>query len=112
MMGRVAVLGGGPAGAFAGELLASAGVDTVLLDDKLAWEKPCGGALTPKAYHRYPFLINNQTPKRLVGEIVLAKAGTGSVALRLREPIVIYSRLQLNEIAFWNEWGKPKNLMY
>ena len=49
-MKRVAVLGGGPAGAFAAERLASAGLDTVVLDDKLAWEKPCGGGITSKAY--------------------------------------------------------------
>ncbi|HPQ16216.1 MAG TPA: NAD(P)/FAD-dependent oxidoreductase, partial [Bryobacteraceae bacterium] len=41
-MKRVAVLGGGPAGAFAAERLASAGLDTIVLDEKLAWEKPCG----------------------------------------------------------------------
>ena len=40
---RVAVLGGGPAGAVAAARLAGAGLDTVLLDEKLAWEKPCGG---------------------------------------------------------------------
>ena len=43
---KVAVLGGGPSGAFAAEQLASAGVETVVFDEKLAWEKPCGGGLT------------------------------------------------------------------
>src|ERR1700689_2866329 len=56
---KVAILGGGPSGAFAAERLASAGVDTVLLDEKLAWEKPCGGGLTYKAYSQYPFLAEN-----------------------------------------------------
>ena len=37
---KVAVLGGGPSGAFAAERLASAGVRTVLIDEKLAWENP------------------------------------------------------------------------
>src|ERR1700732_3335789 len=55
---RVAVLGGGPAGAFAAAQLASAGLDTVVLDEKLAWEKPCGGGLTYKGYHQYPFLMH------------------------------------------------------
>src|ERR1035437_2157433 len=63
-MKRVAILGGGPAGAFAAEKLASAGLGVVLMDEKLAWEKPCGGALTHKAYSQYPFLIENSTPKR------------------------------------------------
>ena len=56
-MKRVAILGGGPAGAFAAEKLASAGLGVVLMDEKLAWEKPCGGGLTYKAYSQYPFLI-------------------------------------------------------
>ena len=71
-MKRVAILGGGPAGAFAAERLASAGIDTVVFDEKLAWEKPCGGGLTYKAYHTYPFLIENSTPHRVVTETILA----------------------------------------
>lgn len=43
---RVAVLGGGPAGAFTAERLAAGGANTVLIDEKLAWEKPCRGGLT------------------------------------------------------------------
>ena len=53
---KVAVLGGGPSGAFAAEKLAAAGIRTVVFDEKLAWEKPCGGGLTWKAYSQYPFL--------------------------------------------------------
>ena len=49
-MKSVAVLGGGPAGAVAAERLAAAGISTTLFDEKLAWEKPCGGGLTYKAY--------------------------------------------------------------
>jgi geranylgeranyl diphosphate/geranylgeranyl-bacteriochlorophyllide a reductase len=48
-MKRVAILGGGPAGAFAAEQLAAAGLEVSLFDEKLAWEKPCGGGLTYKA---------------------------------------------------------------
>src|SRR5512136_1028725 len=65
-MKTVAVLGGGPAGAFAAERLAEAGLATILFDEKLAWEKPCGGGLTYKAYSEYPFLIHNDTPKKLI----------------------------------------------
>src|SRR5580693_1030406 len=71
-MKTVAVLGGGPAGAFAAERLASSGLKTILFDEKLAWEKPCGEGLTYKAYHEYPFLIENDTPKRMVRETTLA----------------------------------------
>ncbi len=97
-MKRVAVLGGGPAGAFAAERLAAAGLDTVLLDEKLAWEKPCGGGLTYKAYRRYPFLLNNDIPKRFVTHTTLSAHGAGVARLALREPLVIYSRLDLNRM--------------
>ena len=76
-MKQVAILGGGPAGAFAAEQLASAGLRVQLFDEKLAWEKPCGGGLTYKAYSQYPFLIDNPTPKRLVTETVLAAPARG-----------------------------------
>lgn len=97
-MKRVAILGGGPAGAFAAEQLASAGLRVRLFDEKLAWEKPCGGGLTYKAYSQYPFLIDNATPKRFVTETMLAAPHAGEVKLKLDEPLVIYSRLDLNRM--------------
>ena len=71
-MKNVVILGGGPAGAFAAEQLASAGMRVQLFDEKLAWEKPCGGGLTYKAYSQYPFLVDNPCPKRFVTETMLA----------------------------------------
>ena len=97
-MRRVAILGGGPAGAFAAERLSSAGLNVVLFDEKLAWEKPCGGGLTFKAYSQYPFLIQNDTPKRLVREAVLAAPRAGKVTLKLDDPLLIYSRFDLNRM--------------
>src|SRR5579862_1351640 len=93
---RVAVLGGGPAGAFAAAQLASAGVDTVVFDEKLAWEKPCGGGLTYKAYSQYPFLSENDTPKKIIRKTVLAAPDSRPVTLALDQPLLIYSRYDLN----------------
>ena len=78
-MKRVAVLGGGPAGAFAAAELASAGLDTIVLDEKLAWEKPCGGGLTFKAYDRYPFLMHNDAPKKRIVRTVLAAPSVNGI---------------------------------
>ena len=97
-MKSVAILGGGPAGAFAAEQLAAAGLRVALFDEKLAWEKPCGGGLTYKAYSQYPFLINNSTPKRLVHETVLGAPRGGEASLKLTDPLVIYSRFDLNRM--------------
>ncbi len=97
-MKQVAILGGGPAGAYAAECLANAGLRVILFDEKLAWEKPCGGGLTYKAYRDYPFLIENSTPKRFIRETAIAAPPAGEAVLKLEDPLVIYSRLDLNRM--------------
>jgi geranylgeranyl reductase family protein len=97
-MKRVAVLGGGPAGAYAAERLANAGLKTILIDEKLAWEKPCGGGITYKAYSQYPFLLENGTPKKVVHRAYLASSKAGTAPLDLTRPLVIYSRYELNQM--------------
>ena len=95
-MKTVAVLGGGPAGATAAERLANAGLKTIIIDEKLAWEKPCGGGITYKAYSQYPYLIENDTPKRYVTDTMLAAPKSGAFKMSLSRPLLIYSRFDLN----------------
>jgi flavin-dependent dehydrogenase len=71
---------------------------TIVLDEKLAWEKPCGGGITFKAYHQYPFLRDNDTPKKVVTETVLAAPRAGRVQMDLNQPLLIYSRYDLNQM--------------
>jgi geranylgeranyl reductase family protein len=97
-MKTVAILGGGPAGAFAAERLASGGLRAIVFDEKLAWEKPCGGGLTYKAYQQYPFLLNNAAPKKLVHETMIGAPRTREAKMLLNRPLVIYSRLDLNQM--------------
>jgi geranylgeranyl reductase family protein len=97
-MKTVAVLGGGPAGASAAERLARAGLRTLLFDEKLAWEKPCGGGITYKAYHEYPYLLENDTPKKLIHETVIGAPRAGEAKMMLSQPLIIYSRLDLNRM--------------
>lgn len=97
-MREVIIVGGGPAGAVCGERLARAGtgVAVTIVDDHLAWEKPCGGGVTQKAIRAYPFLLDGPYPKKIVREIEL-RAGPGpSAQLTLDQPIVVYSRRVLN----------------
>jgi len=93
---KVAILGGGPSGAFAAAELASQGVNTVLFDEKLAWEKPCGGGLTYKAWSQYPCLAESATPKKLVHQTTISAPKARPVTLALERPILIYSRYDLN----------------
>jgi flavin-dependent dehydrogenase len=95
---KVAILGGGPSGSFAAARLASAGVETYVFDEKLAWEKPCGGGLTWKAYSQYPFLVENNTPHKVVTNTVLNAPASDPVTLKLDHPLLIYSRFDLNSL--------------
>lgn len=95
-MKSVAVLGGGPAGSTTAERLARAGLKTMIIDEKLAWEKPCGGGITYKAYSQYPYLIENDTPKRFVSDTLIAAPKSGAFKMSLTRPLLIYSRMDLN----------------
>lgn len=43
---KVLIVGGGPAGAIAARNLAEGGIDVILLERNLSFEKPCGGGVT------------------------------------------------------------------
>jgi flavin-dependent dehydrogenase len=95
-MAEIAIIGGGPSGAMCGEQLARAGHNVKLLDEHLAWEKPCGGGLTHKAIQCFPFLLDNSYPKKLVHSVELISSQDHRATLEMPHPIVIYSRKVLN----------------
>src|SRR5271166_1472535 len=95
-MSEIAIVGGGPSGAMCGEQLALAGNKVHIYDEHLAWEKPCGGGLTYKATQRFPFLLDNDHPKKLIRDVEIISAENQRVKLDLQHPIVIYSRMVLN----------------
>ena len=93
---RIAIIGGGPAGAFAAAELARAGREVFLFDEKLAWEKPCGGGLTDKALVRWPFLRDAQVERNWISDCELIAPSGRKVAFQLDRQIDIFSRLALN----------------
>lgn len=95
-MAEYVIVGGGPSGAMCGEQLALAGNSVHIYDERLAWEKPCGGGLTYKATQCFPFLLDNPHPKRLIHTVELISAEDQRARLDLQHPIVIYSRTVLN----------------
>ncbi len=96
MEAQVAIVGGGPAGALAGAQLAASGREVLVFDEKLAWEKPCGGGLTFKALRQYPFLGEAQTEYNAVEQCELISPSGRRARFRLRHPIAIFSRFVLN----------------
>jgi flavin-dependent dehydrogenase len=93
---RIAIIGGGPAGAFAAAELARTGREVLLFDEKLAWEKPCGGGLTDKALARWPFLRDAQVERNWVSDCELIAPSGRRVRFALERQIAIFSRLKLN----------------
>jgi flavin-dependent dehydrogenase len=92
----IAIIGGGPAGAFAAAELARAGRKVILFDDKLAWEKPCGGGLTPKAVERWPFLRDTAVERNWITHCELIAPSGRKVRFALDRQITIFSRLTFN----------------
>jgi flavin-dependent dehydrogenase len=95
-MRDIAIVGGGPAGSLCGERLASRGFQVTIFDERLVWEKPCGGGLTHKAIEAYPFLLDASQPKRIVRTAELISGGGHRARFEMSHPIVIYARKVLN----------------
>ena len=95
---RIVIVGGGPAGAFAAAALASGGRKVLLFDEKLVWEKPCGGGLTDKALVRWPFLRDAAVERNLISDCELIAPSGSKVRVALDKQIAIFSRLALNGV--------------
>jgi flavin-dependent dehydrogenase len=95
-MKEIAIVGGGPAGALCGERLATAGFRVTIFDERLAWEKPCGGGLTHKAIEAYPFLLDAHHPKKIIHTAELISSRGHRARFEMSHPIVIYARKVLN----------------
>jgi flavin-dependent dehydrogenase len=93
---HTAIIGGGPAGAIAAELIARGGGRVTVFEEKVGWEKPCGGGLTHKALQRYPFLLSATGDVKPVQEVEFLACNNASLRFQLRQPLAIYSRCNLN----------------
>jgi flavin-dependent dehydrogenase len=93
---EVGIVGGGPAGAWAAELLAAGGTEVVVWDPKAPWEKPCGGGLTAGLVMAVPEVREVLYRARSVGRVLVA-AGSALVPIRLARPIHIIARRELGD---------------
>lgn len=91
---QIGVVGAGPAGARAAELLADRGADVVLFDPHAPWEKPCGGGLTASAFANIPELTAVRSRSCRI-DLIHAEADTTSLMFRLDSPLYILSRIEL-----------------
>lgn len=89
---RVAIVGAGPAGARAAELLANRGAEVVLLDPRAPWEKPCGGGLPPPSFDDVPELAELDSVSRRVERVRIELSPDQGVYVRLSRPMRIVAR--------------------
>lgn len=86
------IVGAGPAGSFAAERLARAGVRVALFDGRPAGEaKACGGGVTSKALKAWPHLL--EAMGRTIEEVEMYSPAGTRVRLKLDAPFAIYSRV-------------------
>src|SRR5216110_3966043 len=87
----VLIVGAGPAGSFAAELLAKGGVRVALFDGRPEGDpKACGGGVTAKALKAWPHLLD--AVGRTVSELEMYAPSGRGIQLKLEEPFAIYSR--------------------
>lgn len=88
----VLIVGAGPAGSFAAELLAEGGRRVALFDGRPPGDpKACGGGVTAKALKAWPQLLN--AVGRTVDQLDLYSPSGKRLHLQLEEPFAIYSRI-------------------
>jgi len=86
------IIGAGPAGSFAAELLAKGGARIALFDGRPEGQpKACGGGVTAKALKAWPHLLN--AVGRTVDELEMYSPSGKRLHLKLDEPFAIYSRI-------------------
>src|SRR5262249_40325073 len=89
---EVIIAGAGPAGSFAAERLARAGVRVALFDGRPAGEaEPCGGGGTSKALKARPHLL--RAGGRTIDELDMYWPSGKHLHLKLEEPFAVYSRI-------------------
>src|SRR5262245_53874294 len=88
----VLIIGAGPAGSFAAELLAKGGASVALFDGGPEGEpKACGGGVTAKALKAWPQLLD--AVGRTINELDLYAPSGKKLHLKLDEPFAVYSRV-------------------
>lgn len=86
------IVGAGPAGAYAAELLAQNGAKVALFNGQPPGKpKACGGGVTTKALKAWPQLLN--AVGRTIYELDLYSPAGKRLHLKLEQPFAVYSRL-------------------
>ena len=85
------IIGGGPSGATAARELAQAGIDTLLIEKDIAFEKPCGGGLFLRAFDEFSLPLSLVTRRVETIDIVSPDGEKVSVDIQ-HDPLGIVHR--------------------
>ncbi len=95
---EVAVVGGGPAGAYCAERLGRSGHSVALFDASHPREKACGGGVTPIVFERHPELREIRDAGRPARGARLRTPDGRVLRLEIPQPIDIFSRRVLDAL--------------
>jgi geranylgeranyl reductase family protein len=93
---QIAIVGAGPAGAWASTLLARRGHSVTLIDAQAPWEKPCGGGVTAKALTSFG-IFESDLPRNNIDRITIYFGDTRSVTVNPKDPVAVVSRRDLGK---------------
>ncbi|MFQ5538457.1 MAG: NAD(P)/FAD-dependent oxidoreductase [Gemmatimonadota bacterium] len=93
---EIGIVGGGPAGLRAAELLAAQGASVVLWDPRIPWEKPCGGGLTASLLRHVPELEELIPRTRPIWTVHLEIDAERGLTVPLDAPLRMVSRMDLS----------------
>lgn len=95
MVEDIAIVGGGPAGAYLGYVLAQSGIHATIFDDSHPREKPCGGGISPFALKRFPILRGVPCSGRCVDRMLFVSP-RGREAMATGQTVMNVSREHLD----------------
>lgn len=93
----IAVVGAGPAGAYAAWRAAEQGHDVTFFDHRAPWEKPCGGGVTVKAQDDFPWIEEIAPRGRAVREFRFRSPKDRVLEFDCARETLIFAREELDE---------------
>ncbi len=96
MRARIAIIGGGPAGAQCARTLAEGGAQVVLFEPRADHEKACGGGIPHRGLARFPFLLDPRLPGREIRTCTLIAPSGREARVPLRDPLRVFRRADLH----------------
>lgn len=94
---KYGIIGGGPAGLYVAYLLTRAGIDCMVFDHQIPFEKPCGGGVTSKAFTHFDILKDLPLFAKTIHDFKFIAPNNRKVSVFCTRPLQIVSRKTLSE---------------